>query len=72
MGDSLKANADRLLRDVQRIHSRMTRELDSVGRATDEPEVTASRSRPSAADEAESSLSPSGEVLDVPEFLPGH
>jgi hypothetical protein len=72
MGDSLKANADRLLRDVQRIHSRMTRELDSVGSATDEPEVTASRSRPSAADESESLLSPTGEVLDVPEFLPGH
>jgi hypothetical protein len=50
----------------------MTRELDSVGRATDEPEVTASRSQPSAADESESLLSPSGEVLDVPEFLPGH
>lgn len=70
MGDSLRANADRLLRDVQRIHSRMTRELDSVGGAPDEPSVTVSRTRRSAADEAESSLSPSGEVLDVPEFLP--
>jgi len=71
MGDALKANADRLLRDVQRIHSRMTRDLDSVGvSGSDGPAVTVSRGRRSASDDPESSLSPSGEVLDVPEFQP--
>jgi vacuolar-type H+-ATPase subunit H len=69
MGDALRANADRLLRDIQTIHSRMTRDLDRVDTGGDAGSVTASRRR-RPSEEPEPSLSPGGEVLDVPEFLP--
>jgi hypothetical protein len=61
MGDSLRPNAQRLLRDVQEIHSRMVAEVDQK-----EAELglePAPRTR-------RSTRSQEGEALDVPEFIP--
>jgi cell division septum initiation protein DivIVA len=67
MGSSLRANAERLLRDVQRIHSdligrleRMDGELGGEGRPRRAPADDRTRPAPAA----------DGEVLDVPEFIP--
>jgi len=58
MGDALRSNSERLLRDVQAIHSRMVAELDQVdGGASRLP--TARDSSPRRIDD-----------LDVPEFIP--
>jgi hypothetical protein len=71
MGDSLRSNAERLLRDVQMIHSRMVAELDRVdgglgavqaSRGTGASSGAERRSRPRSESEAD--------VLDVPEFIP--
>jgi vacuolar-type H+-ATPase subunit H len=63
MGDSLRSNAERLLRDVQMIHSRMLAQLDRVdGGITPEPAPRRGRSARSEADE--------GDAFDVPEFIP--
>ena len=61
MGDSLRANAQRLLRDVQEIHSRMASEVDQKGQALGLGQSVPTRDhpRPSA-----------GDALDVPEFIP--
>jgi vacuolar-type H+-ATPase subunit H len=66
MGNALRSNAERLLRDVQRIHSKMTGELD---RATTAGDVPAARRRP-AAGRGVSDTPDGDEPLDVPEFLP--
>ena len=61
MGDSLRANAQRLLRDVQEIHSRMMAAIDQKEAELGlEPAPRARRSTRSA----------EGEPLDVPEFIP--
>ena len=73
MGDSLRANADRLLKDVQRIHSKMTHDLDRAEPGASAPAVSVSRSSRSrsAEPQREAPTAPStGEVLDVPEFIP--
>jgi hypothetical protein len=84
MGDSLRANAERLLRDIQMIHSRMVAELDRIdGGASRTPAPAADRERGDvhAVDQRRSAAGaragrelpapPSeGEVLDVPEFIP--
>ncbi len=73
MGDSLRANAERLLRDVQRIHSQLLGRLDRMDGALGERPVAgaglggqAPLTRP-ARDRA---TGDNGEVLDVPEFIP--
>jgi vacuolar-type H+-ATPase subunit H len=70
MGDSMRSNAERLLRDVQMIHSRMVAEIDRVDGGASrlpalggEPPVRDREGR-------RASLSDGGEVLDVPEFIP--
>jgi vacuolar-type H+-ATPase subunit H len=63
MGDVLRANAERLLADIQSIHARMVRELDRVDPA---------RSRSDAAAEAPvPAAEPAGSAdeLDVPDFI---
>jgi vacuolar-type H+-ATPase subunit H len=70
MGDSLRSNADRLLRDVQRIHSRMIRDLGAVDVGGSSPTLSVAR-RAGAEEPERPTLSRTGEVLDVPEFMPG-
>jgi vacuolar-type H+-ATPase subunit H len=70
MGDSLRSNAERLLRDVQLIHSRMVAQIDRVdggaGRA-----AGGSLSRRTGARSRGGGTGPGDEdVLDVPEFIP--
>jgi vacuolar-type H+-ATPase subunit H len=66
LGDSLRSNAERLLRDVQSLHSQMISRIEAVeaarrahGLPTTRPERT--RRRASSEDD---------EVPDVPEFIP--
>jgi vacuolar-type H+-ATPase subunit H len=68
MGDSLRSNAERLLRDVQSIHSRMVAQLDRE-------EAGLRRGSPAAgrrgADSGDRTSSQAGEgALEVPEFIP--
>jgi antirestriction protein len=66
MSDALRSNAERLLHDIQTIHSRMLGELERV-----DPEGVATRllSESEPADEA--SQAPAGEEqLDVPDSIP--
>ncbi len=73
MADSLRSNADRLLRDVQTIHSRMVAQIDRVdGGASRSPSPAARRSEPAPRTGGRDvpALSGDGEVLDVPEFIP--
>jgi len=67
MGDVLRSNAERLLRDVQGIHSRMVSELDQ-GDATLGAPPPETRSR-GASSPAPPRRPPAGD-LDVPEFIP--
>jgi len=76
MGDSLRANAERLLRDVQMIHSRMIAEIDRADGGLGASSSRGPASAPSHSSEAErrrrgsAETSSTGEVLDVPEFIP--
>jgi vacuolar-type H+-ATPase subunit H len=76
LGDSLRSNAERLLRDVQAIHSNMLAQIDRVdperasqlrdnagGRSRSGTSERARRTPPAAARSVE-------EPLDVPEFIP--
>jgi hypothetical protein len=76
MGDSLRSNAERLLRDVQMIHSRMMAQVDRIdgGAGRSSPASSwrsvgggssRSRSRGGAFEPP-----PDDDVLDVPEFIP--
>ena len=69
MGDSLRSNAERLLRDVQMIHSRMVAQIDRADGG-----IPGSSAHPSERDRGRSRLSAErlgdGEVIDVPEFIP--
>jgi len=68
MGDSLRANSERLLRDIQSIHSQMVSKLDRVDRsAAPAPRLRASRGPNRLPDPVSRE---DGEVLDVPEFIP--
>lgn len=65
MGNVLRSNAERLLRDVQAIHSRMVAELDQADAGLPPaPSGAGSRGTRSAP------RSGSGGDLDVPEFIP--
>src|SRR5947209_7456811 len=73
MGDSLRSNAERLLRDVQLLHSRMVAEIDRVDGG-----LSAGGRRGPARDQAASAaparsvgeLPEGSDDLDVPEFIP--
>jgi vacuolar-type H+-ATPase subunit H len=63
MGNSLRSNAQRLLGDVQQIHSRMLAEVDEKEAALGlAPARARPRDRPVPPDD--------GDALDVPEFIP--
>lgn len=66
MGNALRSNAERLLGDVQRIHTRMTRQLDDAG-----PGRGSARGLPdgSLRDRGDADHAGDG-PLDVPEFIP--
>ena len=71
MGDSLRSNAERLLRDVQSIHSRMVAQLDQVDGGASRAAPSTWRRRPSPGHERDLPAAPvDGDVLDVPEFIP--
>jgi vacuolar-type H+-ATPase subunit H len=71
LGDSLRRNAERLLNDVQAVHSTYLSQIDKV-----DPERTHLRTSPSASGGRASDRRPrgrgadSGDDLDVPEFIP--
>jgi hypothetical protein len=74
MGDVLRSNAERLLRDVQSIHARMVGELERVEPESDSTSASAPAS--AAAREPDAGESGGGEhaagdgdVLDVPDFV---
>jgi vacuolar-type H+-ATPase subunit H len=72
MGDSLRANAERILRDVQGIHSQMVVRIDraearrSSGAEARRPRSEGSRGTPRAALDAHGDA----DIPDVPEFIP--
>ena len=71
MGDSLRSNAQRLLLDIQSVHSRMVAEIERAD--GDLPRAQApARLRESAGGRRtrEVEAPPDGEALDVPEFIP--
>jgi vacuolar-type H+-ATPase subunit H len=81
MGDSLRSNAERLLRDVQLIHARMVATLDQAGGASAQRAGSSSRGieRASRSSSTWSLSAPRSSVgatrdleqeLDVPEFIP--
>ena len=77
MSNSLRANAERLLGDVQRIHSSLTAQIARVERASGIGSGSGSgsfdglsaRSQPRAPRRRQRSL-PADDGLDVPEFIP--
>jgi hypothetical protein len=71
MGDSLRSNAERLLRDVQMIHSRMVAQIDRAdgGVGANELAVQARRA-PARGRSPVPEPVPDGEVIEVPEFIP--
>ncbi len=80
LGDSLRANAERLLRDVQAIHSRMVeqieriesaaREAPSRGRSRGDTDSAAAEGPTRPRRRTTAAPSADGDELDVPEFLP--
>ncbi len=73
MGDSLRANAELLLRDVKSIHSRMVAQLDRAAADVGRAPPPRRRERESASRAPERDLTPvssDGEALEVPEFIP--
>ena len=65
MGGVLRSNADRLLNDIRQVHSRMLDQLDLAERELASRSGGTPPSRRRDLPEP-----PSGEVLDVPEFIP--
>jgi hypothetical protein len=72
MGDALRANAERLLGDVQTVHRRMLAEIDREERALGLRSGAADRgAQRSAPRESGGSVRrPADDELDVPEFIP--
>jgi vacuolar-type H+-ATPase subunit H len=72
MGNSLRSNAERLLRDVQTVHSGMVERIDraqvGLGRAPRSNDGDSDEPRPRRRDLP--ALDADGEVIDVPEFMP--
>jgi hypothetical protein len=71
MGDALRSNAERLLSDIQAIHSRMVRELDRVARGPDDPAAFDGEASAPAGDEVFDSqpTAPGEDTLEVPDFV---
>jgi vacuolar-type H+-ATPase subunit H len=72
LGDAMRSNAERLLRDVQGIHSALVERLDQIDgafAAADREQGGRPRARP-ARDRELPAPPDNGEVLDVPEFIP--
>ena len=83
MSNSMHANAERLLGDVQRVHSSLVAQIARVehaagvgsgsgspGRRSGAGEPTAGDGRSESAADYGRSESPAGDDLDVPEFIP--
>ena len=74
MSNSLRSNAERLLGDVQRVHSRLVAQIERVERATGAGGGGRSGARRRSRDESPDSPGPrppvSDDGLDVPEFIP--
>jgi hypothetical protein len=73
MGDSLRANAELLLRDVKNIHAQMVAQLDRAQEGMSRTHTPRGRERDGPSRSPERDLAPvssDGEVLDVPEFIP--
>jgi hypothetical protein len=73
MGDSLRANAERILRDVQGVHSQLVAKIERVERGLKRPSAGPPRTRADRArvlDEGPFGGEDGGEVPDVPEFIP--
>jgi vacuolar-type H+-ATPase subunit H len=69
MGDSLRANAERILRDVQSVHGQMMARIDRVeSRQLGSSSESRGRSRSSAREPFDGGGE--GEIPDVPEFIP--
>lgn len=74
MSDSLRANAERLLEDIQSIHARMVRDLERVDPGAECGSTSlAAEADPSADARAAEPVAPaqsgSGDELDVPDFI---
>jgi len=69
LGESLRRNAERLLRDVKLAHARLTADLDQA----DSPRArsAASSAHTGRGSRPERRAARGGDDLDVPEFLPG-
>jgi F0F1-type ATP synthase membrane subunit b/b' len=67
MGESLRANSARLLRDIQQIHSQMLARIDAGAGAAGLEPLPASRARPA---NGRTSSRPDADRLEVPEFIP--
>jgi uncharacterized membrane protein YqiK len=70
MSDALHANAERLLQDIQGIHSRMVSELDRVDPERGSGGDASGAAPASEAGNHEPSSAGSEEQLDVPDFIP--
>ncbi len=66
MGDSLRANAERLLRDVQSLHSQMISRIEVV----EASRQTSLAEGPPIDAPTQATAPDGGEVPDVPEFIP--
>ena len=69
MGDSLRSNAERILRDVQGVHSQMVTRLDRVEPGAGEPAPESRRPRDAGSRTARERTEPD-DLPDVPEFIP--
>ncbi len=76
MGDAMRSNAQRLMRDIQQIHSQLVARLDRIdgGASGAEPDSVARRGRrrdlePRGRSTA-AAVGDDGDALDVPEFIP--
>ncbi len=71
MGDSLRSNAERLLRDVQMIHSRMVAQIDRADGGVGAGDLPIQARRAPARGRSVVPEPPAdGEVIEVPEFIP--
>jgi cell division septum initiation protein DivIVA len=77
LGDSLRTNAERLIKDVQTIHTRMTAQIERVRDEAGPPprprrasETDGEHTRPSRAGRDAPTAPPDDDELDVPEFVP--
>ena len=69
LSDSLRTNAERLLRDIRLAHGTLTARLDQVDTGT--PEVRAARTSSSAARSGRSPTEPPPDGdFSIPEFIP--